>query len=602
MCKIKLLFPMEMRLFSVTFRTVFWRFFLFKDCAASMFSALQSKAQQIVQSLYGLDGVHISWERPQQTVFGDIATPVALQVAKRIKKHPNAIAGEIAERLSKEPSVDRAEAAGPGYVNVWLKPEVLIEELMRTREACTARDTRTEEHPVIVEYSQPNVAKPLGIHHILSTVIGQTLVNFYRHAGYPVIAWNYMGDWGTQFGKLAVAFKRWGEGKKVSECSIEELLALYVRFHDEAEQDPLLEEEARKTFVMLERGDEGVRAFWRDVVGVTKASLGHLYDRLHVKFDLDISESFYEDKMAPILEEGTKKNIFTKGEKGALIVEFSEESKLPPALVQKADEGTLYATRDLANLRYRIDTYRPERILYVVDVAQMLYFQQLFAIANLLQWKLPELQHVVVGRMRFADKKMSTRKGNILRLEEVLDEAVKRAGDLIKSRGDSIQSDDPQDLAEMMGVGAVVYGILSQNRQSELVFDWDRMLSYEGNSAPYLQYTHARARSVLRKADAGESIAFPQCIAALTEAERALVGTLQQFPHSLQEALSGHLPHHLTHYLYELCQSFNAFYNSEPILQAAEPQKTLRLALTALTATVLKCGAELLTLRVPDRM
>lgn len=566
-----------------------------------MFETLQSKAQKILSTEYGVNNVAVVWERPGQADFGDLATPVAMQLSRELKKNPTIIAATLAEKLAEDSSVEKAEVAGPGYVNVWLKPEALLEELKKTREACTARVTR-KEAPVIVEYSQPNVAKPLGIHHILSTVIGQTITNLHRHAGHPVIAWNYMGDWGTQFGKLAVAFDRWGKGKDVASCSIEELLSLYVRFHDEAEADPTLEEEARKTFVKLEQGDAEIRAFWTNVVGVTKSSLTHLYERLHVQFDLDISESFYEDKMAPILAEGKKKNVFVPGEKGALIVQFSEESKLPPALVQKADEGTLYATRDLANLRYRIDTYHPAEILYVVDVAQMLYFQQLFAIATLLQWEMPKLEHVVVGRMRFADKKMSTRKGNILRLEEVLDEAVKRAGDLIKSRGDSIQTDNSAELAEMMGVGAVVYGILSQNRISELVFDWDRMLSFDGNSAPYLQYTHARARSVLRKAKVAGAEAFPENIASLTDSERSLVGGLLQFPGALEEAQKSHLPHVLTHYLYQLCQHFNAFYNNEPIIQAEEPQKTLRLALTALTAVVLKCGAELLTLRVPDRM
>ncbi|TSD00512.1 MAG: arginyl-tRNA synthetase [Candidatus Peregrinibacteria bacterium Greene1014_49] len=566
-----------------------------------MFESLQAKAIAIIRTTFGIQNVNIAWERPAQADFGDLATPVAMQLAKELKQNPKMIAQTLAEKLAQDSSVEKAEVAGSGYVNVWLKPQALIDELKKTREACTARVTR-KEAPVIVEYSQPNVAKPLGIHHILSTVIGQTITNFYRHAGHPVIAWNYMGDWGTQFGKLAVAFERWGKGKKVTSCSIEELLALYVRFHDEAEADPTLEEDARKTFVKLEQGYSEIRAFWSDVVGITKSSLTHLYERLHVHFDCDISESFYEDKMAPILAEGKKKSIFVPGEKGALIVQFSEESKLPPALVQKADEGTLYATRDLANLRYRIDTHQPKEILYVVDVAQMLYFQQLFAIATLLQWELPALEHVVVGRMRFFDKKMSTRKGNILRLEEVLDEAVKRAGDLIKSRGDSIQSDDPEALAEMMGVGSVVYGILSQNRMSELVFDWDRMLSFEGNSAPYLQYTHARARSVLRKADAKGDASLPTNVASLTTSERSLVGGLLRFPGALEEAQKGHLPHVLTHYLYQLCQLFNAFYNNDPILQAPESQKTFRLALTALTATVLKCGAELLTLRVPDRM
>lgn len=566
-----------------------------------MFETLQAKALKILSTEYGVRDIAVTWERPGQADFGDIATPVAMQCARQLKKNPQIIAGLLAEKLAKETSVEKTEVAGPGYVNVWLKPEALLDELKKTREACTAKVSK-KQAPIVIDYSAPNIAKPLGIHHILSTVIGQVINNFYRHAGIPVVAVNHIGDWGTQFGKLAVAFEQWGTKKSIDACTVEDLLALYVRFHDEAERDPSFEEKGQEAFRRLEQGDARLRAFWENVVAITLRELGVLYVRLHVQFDHTQGESFYEDKMKPIIEEGKKKKVFVQGEKGALVVQYPENTGLPPAIVVKGDGATIYMTRDLATARYRMDTWKPQSILYVVDVAQALYFRQLFTAVDMLGWKPPKLEHVQFGRMRFADKSMSTRKGNILRLEEVLDEAVKRAGELIKSRGDSIQSDDPQELAEIMGVGAVVYGILSQNRLSDMVFDWDRVLSFEGNSAPYLQYTHARARSVLRKADAKGEVSFPNTISSLTESERSLVGGLLRFPGALEEARKGRLPHILTHYLYQLCQHFNAFYNSEPIIQAPEPQKTLRLALTALTATVLKCGAELLTLRVPDRM
>ncbi|MDD5103952.1 MAG: arginine--tRNA ligase, partial [Candidatus Peribacteraceae bacterium] len=325
------------------------------------------------------------------------------------------------------------------------------------------------------------------------------------------------------------------------------------------------------------------------------------YERLHVHFVTDIGESFYEDIMQPILEEGKNKKVFTTGEEGSLIVTFAEEEKLPPFLVQKGDKATLYATRDLAQIRYRIDTYHPQAILYVVDVAQQLYFQQLFKTVSRLDWKLPLLEHVVFGRMRFADQSMSTRKGTVLKLEHVLDEAVTRAKEAIQEHRDSIQTDDENALAEMMGTGALVYGILSQNRRMDLVFDWQKVLSLEGNSAPYLQYTHARACSVLRRSESKET-AVPKKIPALSEHERSLIGTLLTFPVVLEEARAQRMPHTLANYLYALCQEFNSFYNTEPILKAEEEQRTLRIALTSLVARVLKTGAELLTLRVPDRM
>ena len=454
---------------------------------------------------------------------------------------------------------------------------------------------------MIIDYSQPNIAKPLGVHHILSTVIGQCLCNLHRHLGTAVVGWNYIGDWGTQFGKLATAWEKWGKGKPVEKHTLDELLELYVRFHAEAEKNPALEDEARAAFLKLEKGDRKLRSFWEGVVRATKASLGAIYERLHVHFDTDIGESFYEDKMQSILEEGKKKQVFVKGEEGALVVLFEEESKLPPFLVQKGDGATLYATRDLAQIRYRIDTFHPQAILYVVDVAQQLYFRQLFAAAKRLDWELPQLEHVVFGRMRFAEKAMSTRKGTALKLEHVLDEAVTRAKEVIAEHRDSIQTDDEVALAEMMGTGALVYGILSQNRRMDLVFDWKKVLALEGNSAPYLQYTHARARSVLRKAGAKDET-LPKDTSSLTASERVLFSVLLGFPEVLQEACTHRMPHMLANYLYRLCQAFNAFYNVEPILKASKDLRSLRLSLTSLTATVLKTGAELLTLRVPERM
>ncbi|ALM09996.1 MAG TPA: arginine--tRNA ligase [Candidatus Peribacter riflensis] len=564
-----------------------------------MFEELAEKARIALCDKYSLKDLTVEWRRPQERSHGDAATTIALQLAKKLQKKPQEVAQVLCDALKASPDTERAEVAGAGYVNVHLKPMALLRELTKTEASCAPQKTRAGEGPVIIDYSQPNIAKPLGVHHILSTVVGQCLCNLHRHLGYNIVGWNYIGDWGTQFGKLAVAWQKWGKGKPVQEHSLDELLELYVRFHAEAEKDEALENEARAVFLRLEQGDKELRAFWAGVVRVTKASLAAIYDRLHVHFDTDIGESFYEDKMQPILEEGRKKKVFVTGEDGALIVEFPEETTLPPFLVQKGDGATLYATRDLAQIRYRIDTYHPQAILYVVDVAQQLYFQQLFATVTRLDWDLPQLEHVLFGRMRFAEKAMSTRKGTVLKLEHVLDEAVVCAKEAIAEHRDSIQTDDEASLAEMMGTGALKYGILSQNRKMDLVFDWKKALSFEGNSAPYLQYTHARAQSVLRQADRA---ALPRDVAALTDRERALTGVLIEFPDVLQEACTQRMPHTLANYLYHLCQEFNSFYNSEPILKAEAGQKALRLALTALSAQVLKAGAELLTLRVPDRM
>jgi arginyl-tRNA synthetase len=566
-----------------------------------MLTQLTQEAHSVLERLHGLGNTDLHWEAPKEAEHGDVSTAVALRLSKQLGRNPREIAQGIADELSQSVLIDKCEVAGPGYVNIWLKPAVLVAGLEETESECAPKKKRSTEAPVIVEYSQPNIAKPLGIHHILSTVIGQSVSNLYEHNGHNVIRWNYMGDWGTQFGKLSVAMEKWGSGKKAADYTIDELLALYVRFHTEAEAHPELEDEARAAFLALEKGDKKLHAFWEDVITVTKASLASLYARLNVAFDLDLSESFYEDKMNPVIAEGKKKGVFTEGEGGSLIVQFPEDTDMPPYLILKGDGATLYSTRDIAQMRYRIDTYHPQAILIFTDIAQKLHFEQLEATCRMLGWELPRFENVLFGRMRFADSSMSTRKGNILKLEEVLDEAVKRAADIITERGDAIQTDDPKDLAEMMGVGALVYGILSQNRKMDIVFDWDKMLSFDGNSAPYLQYTHARARSVLRKAESkGE---MPKKVSAdLTPNERALILMLLRYSAVIEETLNEHLPHKLANYLFDLCQHFNTFYNTDSILQADEPARSLRLFLTRVTADVLRSGATLLTIRVPDRM
>jgi len=565
-----------------------------------MLKDLTTLVQKALADEFGIADAAVRWERPQDAAHGDKATPAALSAAKQAGKAPRVIAEVLAKALQASPHLERTEVAGPGYVNIWLKSAALLRTVEAAQQSCAPLPVR-KEAPVIIDYSSPNIAKPLGIHHILSTVIGQALTNLHQHAGYPVLRWNYLGDWGTQFGALAVAIQHWSDGRAVSEYSLDELLDLYVKFHSELEKNPALEEESRAAFRRLEQNETAIRAVWQDIVAVSKKSLEDLYKRLGVSFDLDIGESFFEDKMKTILNEGKQKKVFTEGERGALIVTFPEETKLPPYLVQKSDGSTLYSTRDFALMKYRIETYHPQAIYILSDVSQKLHFEQLTASFAQLQWPIPRFENVIFGRMRFSDRSMSTRRGNVLKLEHVLDEAVERAKQVIASHGDAIQTDDVGELADMMGVGAVAYGILSQNRKMDIVFDWDKALSFEGNSAPYLQYTHARARSVIRKAEV--NVPTPADVQGeVTSHERALMNHLAEFPMVLEEARTTLLPHVLANYLYELAQTFNAFYNTEPILKADANKRGLRLNLTAVTATILKTGAELLTLRVPEKM
>ncbi len=537
---------------------------------------------------------------PREAGKGDFTTSISLSLAKKLACAPTDIAGVLAEALRALKDVERVDIAGPGYVNVYLTNDALLHCLAESAALLTPIPQNPGDPPVIVEYSSPNIAKPLGIHHILTTMIGQSLANVYRHLGYTTLSINHIGDWGTQYGKLAVAHQKWGT-KPITEYSIDEQLALYVRFHDEAETQPSLEDEARAAFKRLEDGDTDMRNFWRAVVDITLHEIAAQYKTLNVSFDFVQGESFYEDKMQPVIEEGKKKGVFKSGNEGALIAEFPEESKLPPAIVLKADGSTIYLTRDLATARYRIDTWHPTEILYVVDIAQQLFFQQLFSVIGQLQWETPVMEHVFFGRMSFADRKMSTRKGTILKLSDVLEEGIKRASVIVEEKGSDLTQAEKDELAEMMGIGAIVYGVLSQNRKMDMIFDWDRFLSFEGNSAPYVQYTHARARSVLRKAGR-ESCDIPHEIDSLAPSDRTVIRLLLQWPFVLESMRSERMPHRLSNYLFELCQAFNAFYNAEPILQAESSARTLRLAITSLTASFLKTGASILAFRVPDRM
>lgn len=543
----------------------------------------------------------ITLSPPSDPFHGDLTTNVCMQMSKIVGKSPKEVATVLVQALEGVDDIETVEIAGPGFLNITLTIAARLKQLLRVQAACQPQEARKGEAPVIVEYSQPNIAKPLGAHHIISTAVGQSIANLYRHLGYNTIAVNHIGDWGTQFGKLAVAMEKWGSGKPAKEYTVDELLDLYVKFHEEAEKNPQLDDEGRNAFLRLEQGDKDLRAFWEDVIAVTMEAIEKIYERLHVFFDHTHGESFYENKMASIIEEGRKKGVFVEGEKGARIVEFSAETHLPPAIVVKADGATIYFTRDLATIDYRVKEWHPQSLLYIVDVAQELYFKQIFASVRKLDWDLPHLEHVVIGRMSFADKSMSTRKGNIIRLEQVLDEAVQRADKLIAEKESEIEGTERDELAEMIGVGAFVYTILSQNRRQNMTFTWDKALTFEGNSGPYLQYTHARARSVLRKANI-EKIKPPSSIDVLENPELLLMRHMAKFPIVLEEARADAMPHKLTNFLYELCQSYNSFYNSLPIVKAHEPQRTLRLALSMLSADILKCGAELLTLRVPDRM
>ena len=556
--------------------------------------------ESAVKKAFGKVDKEVKIEYPSDESHGDYASNIALQITKDLGKPPQEIAQTIIDNLGENELVEKVEIAGPGFINFHLSEKTLNSELEKVlKEKDKYGSGKENGKNIIVEYSQPNIAKPLGVHHLLSTIIGQSLYNIYKFLGYNCIGLNYIGDWGTQFGKLTYAYKEWGDKKTIEKNPIDELLKLYVKFHEEAEKNPELEQKGRDEFKKLEEGDKENTKLWKWICKVSLEEVQKTYDNLGgIHFDLIQGESFFNDKMGAILEEGKKDKVFEKGEEGALIIKFENE-KYPPYLVQKSDGASLYATRDLAQMKYREETWHPEKILLVIDVAQSLYLQQLFETTEMMGLTKAEPVHVVFGRMQFKDKKMSTRKGNIVLLDEVLKEAVEKAKKIVEEKNRDLKNKD--EVAHKVGIGAVKYTILSQNRTTNITFDWEKMLSLEGNSAPYLQYTYARAKSILRKTGKIET-QEEETTEKITEKTATLLRHLVKFKEYIVYTAQEYKPNILANYLHELAQKFNSFYNNVPVLRAPEKEREARLKIVEATSQVLKNGLTLLGVELTEEM
>lgn len=544
----------------------------------------------------------IKIEYPSSSDHGDYACNIAMQLSKQLGQNPREIAQKIIDNISENSLIKKVEIAGPGFINFFLNDEVLNQELEKCLSEAENYGTVNvgENKTMIFEYSSLNIAKPFAAHHLLTTVIGQSLYNIYKKLQFNAVSINHLGDWGTQFGKLLYAFKNWGSKEVVNKDPIAELLKLYVKFHDESEKNPELEDFARAEFKKLEEGDSENRGLWQWFVDESMTQLNKTYEKLKgIHFDHIQGESFYEDKTTALLEEGKKLGIFVEGEEGAYVVHY-EDPNVPPFVVQKKDGATLYSTRDFAALKYRIDTFHPEKIIYVVDTAQSLHFKQLFTAAKRFPWYNDEGVHVSFGRMSLKDGKMSTRKGVLIEGEEVIDEGIRRAAETIKEKNPDLAN--AAEVARIIGVGAIKYSILSQNRATDIVFDWDKMLSLDGNSAPYLQYTYARSRSILRKANDAQSEAIEENKEATSEKTQALLRLIPKFKENLLLSAEEFKPNLLSNYLYELAQKFNAFYNTVPVLKAAESDRESRLKIVNSVGHILKNGLSLLGVEVSEEM
>jgi arginyl-tRNA synthetase len=532
----------------------------------------------------------IQLEHPADLKFGDYSTNIALQLGKKHNRDPKELAAEIAKQILKQNNkiLDKIEVAGPGFVNFYLSAEVLCQEVDSVLSAGDKYGAGSAGgQKVLVEYSSPNIAKPFTIGHLRSTIIGDAIANISAFSGNQVIRDNHLGDWGTQFGKQIVAIKKWGDENAIekSKNPVKELVALYVKFHEEAEKDPGLEDLARAEFLKLEQGDAEAKRLWQKCIDWSLKEFNILYEKLGVKFDTIRGESMFAAKSGEVYRALDEKSLMHKSD-GADLVFFAGD-KYPPLMVRKQDGSSIYATRDLgADLARREEYGEGLQIINEAGSEQELYFKQLFETEYLLGWYRPgERVHVAHGLYRFVDGKMSTRKGNVIWLEEVIAEAVKRAAEFNPA------------VAEDVGIGALKYNDLKRESAANITFDWNDVLNLKGNSGPYLQYTYARTQSVLEKAEKEGIKAETSATDELSLLERLLY----RFPEVVARAAGEYAPHHIATFLYELANAFNSYYADHQIV-SKESNSPYRIALTAAVGQVLENGLHLLGIKTPAKM
>lgn len=572
----------------------------------------------------------IETETPPANIKADFCVPF-FKIAVKHKENPQVLAEKILEKINlKNTLFSKVERVG-AYLNFildWKKfNNAVISDLKLSKENYGASSVGKGK-TVVIDYSSPNIAKPFSIGHLRSTVIGQALYYIYQFLGYKVIGDNHLGDWGTQFGKLIYAYKKWGNESKLKKNPMSESLRLYVKFHDMVKNNPKLDNEARDWFKKLECGDKEAVKIWEMFRKLSITDFQKIYKLLGIKFDFELGESFYKDKTEEIIKECIKKKIAkwevaldengkkSKENEKVLLVDLKKYDINTPLLLQKSDGTTLYATRDLAAIKYRINKWNPESILYVVGSEQKLYFKQLFKVAELIGLR-SKLIHIDFGLIRLPEGKMSSREGRVIFLKDVLDEAVKRVGYIIHERG--MNKEEKEKIAKIVGIGAIKYADLSQSRNKDIVFNWNKIISLKGNSGPYLQYQYVRIQSILKKACAspqrcpkGSSevkevmrklsrIVNPILLNSPEEIE--LIKSIAKFNEVLNNILTNHETHILTDYLYELAESFSLFYEKHSILGAKNKDlKSARLYLCQCTAQILEQGLSLLGIEVPGKM
>ncbi len=543
-----------------------------------------------------------SLEYPPAPENGDLAFP-CFRLSKIMRKPPNIIAQDIKSCIRTGGIIERAETAG-GYLNFYFNRSeflrLMLGEILEKRDRYGA-SSEGNGKTVVLDYSSPNVAKPFHIGHLGTTVIGHSLKKLHEFAGYKCVGVNHLGDWGTQFGKLIVAYRKWGDRQTVIDNGIDELVRLYVRFHAEAEADPALDDLARAEFTKLEHGDEENRKLWKWFVEISLTEYKKTYSQLGIEFDSYCGESFYYDRTPALLEQMKARGIL-KIDDGATIVKL-EEFDMPPFLLIKSDGSTLYSIRDIAAAIYRKETYDFVKCIYVTDAGQSLHFKQLAKVISLLgyDWD-DQIVHVPYGKVSIGGKKLATRTGNVVLLKDLFHTAIEKVSSIIEEKNPGLEN--KAEVSEAVGVGAIVYNYLSGSRIKNIDFTIEDALSFDGNTGPYAQYTYARTCSIISKLGGDRSYRLDtDKIRVTADEEFELIKTLALFPEKVKAALDGYEPSLITRYIFDTATAFNRFYHNCQVLAADDAGvRSTRLMLTEATGHVLKSAFGLICMKAPEKI
>lgn len=559
--------------------------------------------KKYVQDLINIDGVDKAEvdalvQPAKDTALADYCLP-CFKFAKLMRKAPQTIAEEIAQTIPNDELIESVEAVA-GYVNFKLSKAAfaksVVDDAFAKGENYGASDEGNGK-TICIDYSSINIAKPFHMGHLSTTAIGASLYKIYNKLGYNVVGINHLGDWGTQFGKLIVAFKKWGNKSDIEARGVRGLLDIYVKFHKEAEKDESLNDDARRWFKLIEDGDKEALELFSWFKDLTLKEISRTYERLHVKFDSYAGESFYNDKMQPVLDEIAAKGLSESSE-GATVVKFPND-EMPPCLLIKADGATLYATRDLAAAFYRKNTYDFYKSLYVVAYQQNLHFKQLFKVIDMMgyDWA-KDMEHVAFGMVSMEDGKLSTRDGNVVFVEDVLEKARDKALEIINAKSPDLEN--KAQVAEMVGTGAVIFGVLSNNRIKDIVFSYDKVLNFDGETGPYVQYTYARCCSLLKKiGDIGDICDYDTL---KKDDAYELIKLIEKYPSVLKEAGKRYEPSLITRHLLAIASQFNKFYIEQNIMNSEEKERNARLKLVKITRDILRSGMALLGIDCPEQM